>query len=443
MILKILLLLIYCISPPCNAEEKSNTQEHKFDNGLKLIIREDHRAPSVVMQVWYKVGGSYEPNGMTGISHALEHMMFQGTTQYPNDQFTKLISISGGDQNAFTTNDYTAYFQELDPSRLALCFELEADRMVNLDLKKESFENELKVVMEERRLRIEDKPDALTFERLFAAAHISNPYHNPTIGWMNDIENLKVHDLEKWYKKWYGPNNAVVIVVGNIKSDEVLELAKTYFAPLKPINIPELKPRKESISIGTRRIQINANATVPRLFMSYNVPCIFSATDPTEPYALLVLMMALDGGNSARFSKELIREQTIATSIFSYYNPFALHETLMMFSAIPTKNHTMAELEQAFTKQIVRLQTELLSEQELKRIKTNVIAKHIFGKDSMTDQAIEIGSYEGIGLSWKDAEIYPEKIQGITAIDVQKVAHKYLVPERLTVAELIPSNVGN
>jgi zinc protease len=235
----------------------------------------------------------------------------------------------------------------------------------------------------------------------------------------------------------------VVVVVGNIKSDEVLELAKTYFDPLKPINIPELKPRKESSSLGTRRIQINANATVPRLFMSYNAPCIFSASDPTEPYALLVLIMALDGGNSARFSKELIREQTIATSIFSYYNPFALHETLMMFSAIPTKDHTMAELEQALTKQIVRLQTEPLSEQELKRIKTNAIAQHTFGKDSMTDQAIEIGSYEGIGLSWKDAEIYPEKIQAITATDVQKVAHKYLVPERLTVAELIPLNTGN
>jgi zinc protease len=420
----------------------SNTHEYKLDNGLKLIVREDHRSPIVVTQVWYKVGSSFEPSGITGISHALEHMMFRGTTNHPKDEFSRLIAIGGGDQNAFTAQDFTAYFQELDADRLKLCFELEADRMANLTLPEDAFKQEIKVVMEERRLRTDDNPEALTRERLFAAAYVSNPYHHGPIGWMDDLENLTVEDLRTWYKTWYGPNNATVVVVGDVNPEAVYQLAKTYFGPLKPITMPTLKPRKELVNLGKRQIQVNANATVPRLFMGYNVPSIITASNPEEPYALLVLLMALDGGNSGRFSKNLIRDQALITSVFSAYDPFSLHETLIEFTAIPTQNHTLAEVETAFLQQIEQLKTTPITDAELNRIKVNAIAQHTYAKDSMSDQAIELGMLESVGLSWKLADTFPEHIQTITAEAIQKVAQKYLTQERLTTAELIPLKSG-
>jgi len=436
------LWLLWGISLSVLANPPDNTYEYKLDNGLKLIVREDHRSPIAVVQVWYKVGSSFEPNGVTGISHALEHMMFRGTTLHPQDEFSRLIAVGGGDQNAFTDYDFTAYYQELEANQVKLCFELEADRMVNLTLPKEAYDQEIKVVMEERRLRVEDNPDHLALERLFAAAHVSNPYHHDVIGWMNDLQNMTVDDLKNWYKTWYGPNNATVVVVGDVNKEEVFQLAKTYFGPLKPIEIPKLKPRKEIPSIGKQRIQVEANATVPRLYMSYNVPSVLTSSDPNEAYALFVLLMALDGGASSRFSRDLLRGQTLATNIWSWYNPFRLHETLLLFSANPTQNHTLAELEDAFLKQIAKLQSEPLSQEELNRVKVNVIAQHTFMRDSMSEQALELGMMESVGLPWQLANTYPERIQAITAEQVQKVAQKYLTPERLTTAELIPLKPG-
>lgn len=420
----------------------NNTQEYKLENGLKLIVREDHRSPLAVVQVWYKVGGSFEHNGITGISHALEHMMFRGTFQHPQDEFTRMIAVNGGDQNAFTSEDFTAYFQELNTKQVALCLELEADRMANLALPKEAFDKEIQVVIEERRLRTEDNPEALTEERLMAAAHVSNPYHHPVVGWMNDLQNMTVEDLRAWYKSWYGPNNATIIVVGDVNKEEVFQWVQTYFGPLKPIEVPKLKPRKELSSIGKRRVHVEANATVPRLYMSYNVPSLITAADPSEPYALLVLLMALDGGNSSRFSRYLVRGNMLATHIKSWYSPFSLHETLLSFSANPTPEHTTAELEEAFLQQIAALQAEPLSPEELNRVKVNVIAQHTFGQDSMQEQAIELGVMESIGLGWQFVDTYPERIQAVTAEQLQKVAQKYLIPVRLTTAELTPLASG-
>lgn len=424
------------------ATERDDTHEYKLDNGLTLIVREDHRAPSVLTEIWYKVGGSFEPNGLTGISHLLEHLMFRGTAKYSQADLLRTMAINGGDQNAFTSFDHTAYHQEVDIHQLKLCFEIEADRMNNLLLKQEDFEKELKIVMEERRLRVDDNPESLVQERLFAAAHASNPYHQPVVGWMDDLQNMKLDDVKTWYKNWYGPNNAIVVVVGDVKPDEVYALAKLYFGALKPIEIPKLKPRKELTSLGTRRIQVKANASLPSLYMSYNVPSVITDLESNDPYALLVLLMALDGGESARFAKQLIRDQSLAASISSYYNPFHLYETLLTFFAIPSKDHTVSELEQAFIKQIEKIQKEPISEQELKRIKTNVIAEHIYKQDARDDQAYEIGMLESLGLSWHVGENFPDRIQAIRAEDVQRVALKYLTPERLTIAELIPLKSG-
>lgn len=438
------LILGFLVGIPLSALAGITTpfHEYKLDNGLKLIVREDHRSPLVVVQVWYKVGSSFEPNGITGISHALEHMMFRGTKRHPQDEFSRLIAVQGGDQSAMTFADFTVYYQELDKHQLELCFELEADRMQNLTLPPEAFNQEIKVVKEERRLRTEDNPEALAVERLNAAALIRNPYHHPVVGWMDDLENMQIGDLESWYKSWYGPNNAFVVVVGDVNPETVFKLATSHFGALKPIPLANLKPRKELPFLGKRQVKVKAKATVPRLLMGYNVPSLLTAEDANEAYALLVLLMALDGGNSSRFSRDLIREQKMATDINSWYDPFSLHETLLVFSGIPAPTHNLAELEEAFLKQVTKLQSEPLSEEELHRIKINVTAQQIFAQDSMFEQAMQLGQMEAVGLPLELANTYPSYIQKITAEQVQKVAQKYLISDRLTTVELIPLKSG-
>ncbi len=230
--------------------------EYQLDNGLKLIVKEDHRAPVVVSQVWYRVGASYEHDGITGVSHVLEHMMFKGTDKYPAGEFSRIISENGGSENAFTSQDYTAYFQRLEKSRLPVSFELEADRMRNLHLLDEEFQKEIKVVMEERRLRTEDKPTGLTYEQFMASAFVSSSSRIPTIGWMNDLENMQLADLQAWYERWYAPNNAVLVVVGDVEPEAVLKLAQQYFGPLQPETIVPPKPRVEPPQRGKRSITV-------------------------------------------------------------------------------------------------------------------------------------------------------------------------------------------
>ncbi len=201
-----------------SAQAENTLRETTLDNGLRVIVKEDHRAPVMVSQVWYKVGSSYENDGITGVSHVLEHMMFKGTPKRPAGEFSRIIAANGGRENAFTGQDYTAYFQQMEKSRLKVSFELEADRMRNLLLQPAEFAKEIKVVMEERRLRTDDEPQSLTQEQFTAAAFVNSPYRHPIIGWMDDLENLRTEDLREWYQKWYAPNNATVVVVGDVQA---------------------------------------------------------------------------------------------------------------------------------------------------------------------------------------------------------------------------------
>lgn len=434
-------LLLFCLvvyGTPIFAEP--HTFEYKLENGLKLIVREDHRAPTVITQIWYRVGSSAEPNGLTGISHALEHMMFKGTTRHPGDEFSRLIAIGGGDQNAFTYRDFTTYYQEIPVDRLNLCLELEADRMMNLNLQAKDFEQEIKVVREERRLRTEDQPEALSFERLMAAAYISNPYHHPIVGWMNDLNYLNIEDLRQWYKSWYGPNNATIVVVGNIQAAAVFEMVKTHFAPLAPITLPLLKPRLECPPLGKRQVEVvSTKASVPHLLIAYNVPSLATASDPTEPYALTVLSMALSQGQSSRLKQRLVRNQSLATQLSGWYSAFEKHESLLVLSAAPVGTHTLDELENGFLKEIADLQNNLLGPEELDRVKMNAIAQQVFDRDAMSNQAIALGMLDSVGLPWQLTDEFPNKIKAISAEEVQKVAKKYLQSRRLTIARLIPS----
>ncbi|HLA74943.1 MAG TPA: pitrilysin family protein [Gammaproteobacteria bacterium] len=421
---------------------KTNPLVHEYtlDNGLKLVVKEDHRAPVVVSQVWYKVGSSYEPTGITGISHVLEHMMFQGTEKYAPNEFSHIIAANGGKENAFTARDYTAYYQQLEKSRLPVSFELEADRMRGLTLGEEQVSKEVKVVMEERRLRTDDDPQSLTYEQFNGVAFISSPYHHPVIGWMDDLVNLRVEDLKEWYKTWYAPNNATVVVVGDVDPDAVLTLAKKYFGPLKPSKITPPKPRRELEQKGIRRMVVKAPAELPYLLMGYHVP-VLKATDKDgawEPYALEVLAGILSGGDSARFAKHLVRESQIAASASAGYGLYARLPDLFMLDGTPGQGHNIDELEQAIRAQIKRLQDEPVSAVELARIKAQVVANQVYERDSTFAQAMQIGSLETVGLDWRLMDAYVERVSAVTPEQIQQVARKYLIDDRLTLATLDP-----
>ncbi|MDR2877171.1 MAG: insulinase family protein [Chromatiales bacterium] len=419
----------------------TTTHEFRLDNGLKLIVREDHRAPVVVSQVWYKVGGSYEHSGITGISHALEHMMFKGTKKHPPGTFSRIIAEHGGRENAFTGRDYTAYFQQLEASRLPISFELEADRMRGLLLPPEEFAREIEVIKEERRLRTDDNPQAITYEQLYATAFNANPYHNPIIGWMNDLEHMTAGDLRKWYDDWYVPDNATLVVVGDVNASEVYSLAKRHYGSVKKDKkhqVPQLKPRTEPTQIGERRVTVRAPARVPYLMLGYKVPVVRGAEVDWEPYALEVLSGVLDGGDSARFSKHLVREEGIAANASASYSPYSRHEDLLMLDGTPAQGHDAAELEAALRQQIAQLRDELITPAELERIKAQVVASDIYQRDSVFYQAMLIGMLETSGLDWRLADEYLEHIKAVTPEQVREVARKYLTDDHLTVAVLEP-----
>ena len=417
--------------------------EFKMANGLKVLVKEDHRAPVVVSQVWYKVGGSYEHSGITGVSHVLEHMMFKGTKKHAAGEFSRIIAENGGRENAFTGKDYTAYFQQLEKSRLHVSFEMEADRMRNLTLPEKEFKKEVAVVMEERRMRTEDKASALTSEQFFATAFTNNPYHQPIIGWMNDLENMQVADLRSWYEKFYAPNNATLVVVGDVKADEVFVLAKKYFAHLKPSNIGATKPRLDAMQNGERRITVKAPARLPYMVMGYKVPSYKTAKEEWEPYALDVLAYVLSGGSSSRFSKSLIRQQQIAVSADTGYGIFSRLDELFLIDSVPAKGYNVNQLEKAINKEIDVVKTKLVSAKELERIKAQAIAEKVYEKDSIFYQAMQIGTLETVGIDWRLNAEYTKRIQQVTAEQIQAVAKKYLVKETLTVAVLDPQPLTN
>ncbi|MFO7603760.1 MAG: pitrilysin family protein [Gammaproteobacteria bacterium] len=416
----------------------TGVHEYELDNGMKVLIKTDRRAPVVVAQVWYRVGASYEWSGITGVSHVLEHMMFKGTKKHAAGEFSRIIAAQGGRENAFTSRDYTAYFQTLEKSRLPVSMEMEADRMHNLVLQEEEFAKEIKVVMEERRTRTDDQPRALTYEQLYATAFNHSGYHHPTIGWMNDLEHLQVQDLQDWYRQWYAPNNATLVVVGDVVPEQVYALAQRHYGVIPKAQVATLKPRMEAPQQGQRRVVVEAPAKLPFILMGYKVPVLATAEDENEVYALDVLAGVLDGGDSARFSRDLIRGRQLAASAGASYGMHARSDDLFSLQAIPANGHSIAELEAALREHIDRVSTELVDARELKRIKAQVIAAEVYEKDSLFYQGMALGILETVGLGWQRQEEYVEKIKAVTAEQVRDVARKYLVDTRLTVAILKP-----
>lgn len=414
---------------------------YELNNGLKIIVKEDHRSHAIVNMVWYRVGSAYEHNGTTGISHALEHMMFQGTPTYPKGQFSKIIAENGGEENAFTAQDFTAYFEKLDSQLLPLAFKLESDRMQNLSLKEENFLKEIQVVREERRMRIDDNPQALTFERFMATAYLSTPYHNPIIGWPDDLKNLNIHDVRNWYQTWYAPNNATLVVVGDVKADEVYTLAKKYFDKISSHILPAFKTHDEPPALGAKNINVKKGAREPLIIMGYVTPTRVTEKESWKPYALTLLSGILSAGDSSRLTSHLVHDQQIANDAGAYYDMYSLYQTPFIFAGTPTEKHTIADLKKAFSQEIATLQKTKVSEKELTKIKNQIIASNIYSRDSLMEQAVSIGTFVSIGLQPNTNEQDIKKIQMITPEQIQMVAREYFISDHLTTAVLIPQSL--
>lgn len=428
------LLVALSLGQTVRAEE----MEKVLDNGMKVVVKVDRRAPVVVSQVWYRAGSVDEHNGTTGVAHVLEHMMFKGTPDVPAGEFSKRIAAAGGRENAFTSRDHTAYFQTLRKDRLELALKLEADRMANLALSPQEFAKEIEVVKEERRLRTEDNPQARLYEALMANAFMAHPYRHPVIGWMDDLRHMTAADAQAWYERWYAPNNATLVVAGDVEPQQVFAWAQQYFGGIARRPLPARKPQAEPEQMGERRVIVKAPAKQPVVALAWQVPRLTDPAGEWEPYALEILAGVLDGHASARLNQSLVREQQLATQVDAGYDPVSRGPALFMVDAAPAEGQNVATLETALKAEIAKVAKEGVGEAELSRVKAQVLAGQIYQQDSLFYQAMLIGEWTTAGLDYRDRLTRFERLKAVTADQVKAVAGKYFVDDHLTVAVLDP-----
>lgn len=433
-----LLITPWLAAAVCAAPALANPYETRLDNGLRVIVKEDRRAPTAVHMVWYRIGSMDEVDGTSGVAHVLEHMMFKGTPTVGPGEFNKRVAAAGGRDNAFTSRDYTAYFQQIPREKLGEMMALEADRMRHLNVDASEFAQEIKVVMEERRMRTDDDPQAKLFEQMNAVAFQAHPYRRPIIGWMSDLENMSAADAKAWYDNWYVPNNAYVVVTGDVDHKEVFALAQQHYGALParalPLRKAQIEPRQE----GPRRVTVKAPAELPVLIMGYKMPILRDARQDREPYALEILASILDGHDAARFTRKLVREDKVALSAGVSYDSTARGPGMLYLYGSPAEGRSVAELESALREEIKRIQEQGVSAAELRRSKAQLIAGQVYKLDSMFGQAMEIGQMEAVGLPWQDVEVMRERLQNVSAAEVQAVAKKYFNDDALTVGILDP-----
>lgn len=427
----VLLFLAIVVFPlPVSADVK----EYKLDNGLKVLIMEDHKAPLAVFQIWYNVGSRNEPAGKSGISHLLEHMMFKGTPKYGSKQFSKIIQKNGGIDNAFTTKNYTMYFQMIASDRIGISIELEADRMQNLFLDPKEVAAEKNVVMEERRMRYEDDPQNSLYEDVVAAAFKSHPYRWPVIGWMSDIMSIERKNLYNYYKSYYSPDNAVIVVAGDVKSNEIFLKIKKAFGKIKPHSGRATTNTKEEIQKGERRIFLKREAELPYLIAVYHTPNFLS----DDSYALEILGAVLSDGKSSRLYRSLVYEKKLALSAGADYSGIYKDSFLFTVAATAAIGKDIKEVENALYEEIEKIKTSPPSEKEVQRAKNQIESYFIMGQDSIYFQAQITGLFEIMG-SWKLKDYYLDSIRKVAPEDITRVAKKYLTEDNRTVGILIPT----
>jgi zinc protease len=439
----VILLAMLAAQQPALANSGSITVDHRLANGMRIIISEDHRAPTVAHMVWYQAGSIDEVNGKTGVAHVLEHMMFKGTKSTPGGEFSRRVAAMGGRENAFTSRDYTGYFQQIPQNKLAEVMALEADRMSNLVITKDDFEKEIKVVMEERRLRTDDQATAIVYEQFLATAYVAHPYRAPIVGWMNDLLAMTHLDAQEWYNHWYSPSNAILVVAGDVVAKDVIALAEKFYGPIAAKPLPMRKPQTDPDQKGEKRGFVKAAAENPYFVMGFKVPKLLDAEKDKEPYALEMLAAILGLDENGRLTRNVVRSARIANSAGVGYEMVSRGPSLFIFDGVPADGKTTQDVESAVKQQIQMIARDGVSEAELKRIKTQYIAATVFKRDSIFGQVRELASLEIVGFSWRDADRILEKIKQVTAQEVKDVANKYFVDDTLTVMTLLPQKAAN
>jgi len=417
---------------------QANPHEFTLPNGLRLIVKEDHRAPTVVHQVWYRAGSMDEAPGTTGVAHVLEHMMFKGTRRFGPGEFSRLVAEAGGRDNAFTSTDFTVYHEQVHRDRLPLAMQLEADRMANLAIRPEEFAREIKVVMEERRRSYEDRPRSLLIENLLATAFAAHPYKWPTIGWMQDLESMSWRDARDWYRHWYAPNNAVVVVVGDVDPDKVLAWARRYYGALAAKAVPARKTLGEPPQRGLKRVTVKAPAELPYVRLGYKAPVLRDIAKDWEPFAISLLAELLGGSDAARLHQVLVRERRVASSVGADYEMVSRGPGMVFVEAAAAQGRNGTELEAGVREVIAGIAAGGVTAEELNRARVQLLAQLVYKRDSFFAQALELGELESTGLPYRYAERIPERLKAITAEQIQAAAARYLVDDGLTVAVLDP-----
>lgn len=418
-----------------------NTFETRLSNGMQVVVREDHRAPTAVQMVWYRVGSIDEHDGVTGVAHVTEHMMFKGTPRVGPGEFNRRVAASGGRDNAFTSTDYTAYFQQVPAGQLKTVMALEADRMRHLTLDPAGYDKEIQVIMEERRMRTDDQSTARMHEAMNAVFWQAHPYRRPVIGWMGDLEQMKVSDVRDWYQRWYVPNNAILVVVGDVQHTQVFDWARETYGRITARQLAERKQFEEPVQTGTRQLEVKAPADLPLLVMAWKAPRLADPQKDVDPYALEMLAQILDGHEAARLPAALIREQQIAVSIDTSYDATNRGPGMFVLQASPRPGRTMAELEQAIRAALATVARQGVTEQELTRARSQLRAAEVYKKDSMMGQAMEIGILETLGYGWRSSDLMLDKLNAVSAADVQRVAQSYFNDDQLTIGRLVPQPI--
>ncbi|MBM4256349.1 MAG: insulinase family protein [Deltaproteobacteria bacterium] len=427
-------IFLYLSQPLLFAAEKNwNVTQETLPNGLQVIMLEDHRAPVVTLQVWYKVGARNERSGITGISHLLEHLMFRGTPKYGQGEFSRLVQGKGGSHNAFTSDDHTVYFENVASTHLDLLLELESDRLANLTLDKKRFEAERKIVMEERRMRTADEPAADLYEQVSAAAYTAHPYGWPVVGWMRDLETMTLADVKAYRQLFYAPNNVILVIAGAISPPALLSKVKATFGTIPTgAQIPKVTS-VEPPQRGERRVTLKRPASLPLYVSAYHVPNLKSE----DSFPLSLLSVVLAGGRSSRLQTALVERKALVLSADASYDDASQDPSLFTLSMRLAPGKRVQDAERALYQEVEQLKNKRVSAKELERAKNLVESSFVYGQDSLFYRAMQLGEYASLG-NWELIHKVIPGIRAVSAADLQRVAKTYLREENRTVGILHP-----
>jgi len=420
----------------------ADLQRTNYKNGLSLIVEEDHSAPVAMVQIWLKVGGRDELPGKTGLAHVFEHMMFKGSKKLQPGEYSKIISAMGGNDNAFTSTDYTAYFETVPAKEVKKVLTMEAERFANLKLRAEDFASEINVIMEERRMRTEDDPNSRMYEELSAASLRLHPYRNPVIGWMQDLEALTIEDVKAFYKKHYVPGNVTVVVVGDVDFNQVEKVVKQTFGRLKKRDVePRFNP-SEPEPLGPKRVEVRLPAQLPMMAFTMPVPSWKPHKNDQEVAALALATEMMSGGKSAVINQVLVNEKRVAVSAGSGYDPFAMGLDLWYAYGSIGIGQPVEKFEKEFWSLMKKMGETMPDSRKFEAAKRRLIASTVFAQDSLYLRAKHIGILETVGIGAGEKDRWLDLIREVKPEQVRDVIKKWIQPHRTTTGILLPEQAS-